>query len=246
MFVVLNTTTDGYLFLKNSGRKQRARIYLLRSDQWAGYNSYKMKVLPLLLLLFFVSCHAKNSSEAENQNKEWNDYLMTIGHAEMSNDEQEINSAIGYIDNAIEKGWEKNIFSVYYDKARLLFKLGKYNEALETLGKSKNNYDIQKAALLIIMGNDKEAKLALDDFHIVLKESLLLRSVTEVDIKVLFLISILSDTSFDDICSEYVDSGYIREEELNLYKNSLNSSKDVLLFTTKDDLLQSMWPVKTY
>jgi len=201
-----------------------------------------MKVIIYLCLFLFISCYAKKSPEMGNQNDEWIDYFARINHAEITNDEQEINLTIKYIDSIIEKSGEKDIFSIYYDKARLLFRLKKYNEVFDTLERSENNYDLQKAALLIIMGNSTEAKLFLNNFHTVFKKFLLARSVTEEDINILFFISILSDTSFDDICSEYINSGYIREEDLNLYKNSLNTSKDDLLLATKDDLLHSMWP----
>ena len=193
-----------------------------------------MKYLFFIMLVLFVSCGASDSARSENRNKEYEEYMRILGWAMVSNDISEINYAIKYVNDIIERDGEKYIHSIYYDKARLLFRTGKYSEALEILDITEFNYDIQKAALLILIGKDSDAEAILNNFLFDYIQSI----NAEVDIEerhvgILVLISRLLDKNFDITLRDNNNPGLnaaMMYEWANIYDSS------------KEDILRSMWP----
>jgi len=65
------------------------------------------------MLVLFVSCGASDSARSENRNKEYEEYMRILGWAMVSNDISEINYAIKYVNDIIERDGEKYIHSIY-------------------------------------------------------------------------------------------------------------------------------------
>ena len=61
------------------------------------------------------------------------EYIQRISKALFSNDVVFISSTIDYIDAIIRLDGHTAILSIYYDKARLLYRLKRFDEALEML-----------------------------------------------------------------------------------------------------------------
>jgi tetratricopeptide (TPR) repeat protein len=215
-----------------------SRYNIFEPSQGTGYQTplqIKFKYLPLLVLLLFSSCIDKKTVNVDqnSQHVDLSNYLDIIGRANASENRYVVESAIEYIDSIIKNDGEKYIFSIYYDKAQLLYKLQKYNEAVETLQRTKNNYDIQMAALLIRMSKNNEAMLILRRF---LTNYLKQDTLTEKDIEVLCVVSLLSDGNLNEILNDCI---------------TLKGAQDIFFSKqsdfglTKEDLLQSMWPENT-
>ena len=156
-----------------------------------------------------------------------------------TNEEQIIFDEIAYMDGIIESEGNRNIKSIYYNKAQLLYRLKKYDDAMMTLYQTDNDdYDVYKAALLILLRCDTEAQKLLDKQ--IEKNKNILYEFSEDQIQVNSIIMgtvilyVLSDMSVDSFFSELIDSNIITQKYLDeVLKTQI---------VQKNDILRSMWP----
>ena len=193
-----------------------------------------MKVIYSFLLLLLFACDTSKNSQAEIENKKWEEFLEVTGDAEFTDDTAVITQAIDNINTILENDGEKYITNLYEVKARLLFRLNRHDEAMETLDKTKHNHDVQKAALLILMNKDEEAREILDNFIAVYMESINEGINIETShAGILVVLSLLSGKSFNDILENNTNPG------LNIAMLQDWADKFEI---TREDILQSMWP----
>ena len=133
-----------------------------------------------------------------------------------------------------------NIASLYYNKAQLLFKLGRYDEAIATMIISKQEIsDFYLATLLLRLGRSQEVAYALIE-NILNKNRFELNKKTISQKKKLQLaesIAIMLQYKGEDASEFYeeiIDSDIINEHELTEIKNK--ASFDL------NNKLQGLWP----
>jgi len=193
-----------------------------------------MRFFCLALLLLFNSCTEDHPSNDNGWDEEWETYISIAGQAIYSSDMSEIEKAVEYLDGIIEKDGEKYINSIYYDKAQLLFRLGKNTEALGTLNKSEFNYDLQKAGLLILMGNNEDAQILLDGFlSAYIRGVNSTKKIEESHVGILVVVSFLSGRSFDEVLQGN------RNRKLNA---KMLRDYTIKFEITKEAILRSWWP----
>jgi tetratricopeptide (TPR) repeat protein len=186
-----------------------------------------------MTLLLFGGCENKKLGSSREKQDE---YVQKIGEALSSDNISVISSTIDYIDNISNRD---SFASIYYDKARLLYKLKKFDEALKTLDNNKktvfNKYT--KAALLMRLKRNDEAITMLTELK---KEYLNELSTYENNdlkrgssIQAIFGLILLMDQDYEFEISELINANMITEKEGdNLKKHNL----------TKEFILQSLWP----
>ena len=164
--------------------------------------------------------------------------LAIIGGAMHTDDASEIERAIEGVTVILGQDGERYVNDIYYIKAQLLFRLHRHDEALETFNKTQFNFDIQiaqRAALLILMGRDREAKIILDGFLASYIESINEGiDVTHAHIQTLAVVSRLLERSFEDTLNDNTNS---RLTVMRLYE--FVGFFDGL---PKERILESMWP----
>jgi len=153
-----------------------------------------------------------------------------------TNDASKVEQALEDINNMLERDGERYILNLFYIKAQLLFRLHRHTEALEALNKTQFNHDVQRAALFILTGKDKEAQIILDNFLASYIESINTEvdDIEETHIGILVLVSHLLERSFGDIL-----------------KDNTNPDLDVTMLYewmenfdgfSREGILESMWP----
>jgi tetratricopeptide (TPR) repeat protein len=196
----------------------------------------KKNIFYIVLFSFlFFSCTDKSTKgDLEIQDE----YFQRFFDALSSNDENVISSTIEYIDNIIIEN-DKTVLSAYYDKARLLYKLRKYNEALETLDKNSNSLFNRylKATLLTQTGNNEKARGMLlelkTEYLIELNKNKYAVSKREGLVQAIMGLVLLLNQDYDFEVNEFVKKGIFTEQEgSGLIKNRF----------TKELILQSCWP----
>jgi tetratricopeptide (TPR) repeat protein len=164
-----------------------------------------------------------------------NEYIQRISEALNSNDVSVISSAIDYIDNIID---HDTIISIYYDKARLLYKLKRFDEAVKNLSNKKTMFNKYiEAALLMRLKRKDEAVAMLTELK---KEYLNELSVyknndpkRDSSIQAILGLIVLMDQNYEFEVNELVKKDMLTEQEgNNLKKNKL----------AKEFILQSLWP----
>jgi tetratricopeptide (TPR) repeat protein len=199
---------------------------------------YKTKLVLLCLLsLWCFGCYA-DAAKKDGVNQGYDDFQNHYLRAMATNDEEVILDEIKYMDSVIGIEGDKKIKSIYYNKAQLLYKLKKYDEAVATLYQTDDErYDVVKAALLILLGNDTGAQKLLAK-QIEKNKTILYQFLEEPnqrDNLILGTISlyVLSAMSMDSFFSELVNNDIVTQEHLN----------DLITqMPQKDVLLNSMWP----
>ena len=95
------------------------------------------------------------------------EYRKRFFAALSSTDVNTISSTVEYINNIIVVEKDSYILSIFYDKARLLYKLKRYDEALDSLNQSKNTLynDFIRASFLVRIERDGEALIALNKIY---------------------------------------------------------------------------------
>ncbi|MDR1839677.1 MAG: hypothetical protein LBQ93_08880 [Treponema sp.] len=169
-------------------------------------------------------------------------------------DEEMIMSTISYMDSIISKEGNKKIESIFYDKARLLFLLRQYDEALEELFKTDDEYyDIYKATLLICLGRESEAvsflqkTIKLNEKGIMelkkQKENKNIRAAIESYTLGLMACYILADMSYESILYELTSQNIAtRQEAEALFQEGFLFISDTQ--EIKEMFLKSTWSAK--
>jgi tetratricopeptide (TPR) repeat protein len=143
------------------------------------------------------------------------------------------------MDSIIDKEGNKNIKSIYYNKAQLLYRLKEYDAALDTLYKANDEfYDTSKAALLILLGREAEARIVLNE-QIKKNEVILYQFTGDKDRRDMLILGtvslyILSDMHITPFLSQLVKDNIITQKHLD----------DVLInqVEAKETILSNMWP----
>ena len=223
---------------------------MLRSDTVNNMQIYvRIKAVFLCILIMFVGC---NKTATEKQKEAFfKEYLDRYVQANSPfADEDLILSTITFMDGIIEKEGNKNITSIYYDKATLLFKLKQYDEALKELFITEDDfYDVYKAALLIRLGRDSDAafflKNVIDKNKKELIEAIALKERYNVSREMALIqgtlaLYIMAGRSIESILDEFMDENILTQEEAesllqeDLFKNDIQEIKKILL--------SNMWP----
>ncbi len=189
-----------------------------------------MKIVLLILVLIMFGCD-KTEKLSDEELKE---YLYFFHEVNTSNDRDKIISGIEYIDSLIENGMEKDIHSLYYNKAQLLYKLGDYKDAIETLKKDKAQ-ELNLAALYIILDDEKEAKDVLDILYQRYKTYLKKERDKEKRndiVQMLAYISILSDKNIDEIWENLIKEGILSRQE---------QERMSIYIPAREELLKGIW-----
>jgi tetratricopeptide (TPR) repeat protein len=198
------------------------------------------KILISILLIIFLMIGCTNKS-IKMPRLDKDEYLESFFSALSSNDEKIICLTIDYINSIIMVNGEKTINSIYYDKARLLYKLGRFDEAVESLCQSKRKSlynDLIKATLYVRIGRNEEAFSILTLMISEYKRLLSDKSINHQDrnnyIHFLLNTVLLLDYDLNNFLSELLNEELIQKDDFFLIeRNNL---------ITKELLLKSMWP----
>ena len=205
---------------------------------------------------FFFTIAVLTGCNATKKEDFYNEYEKRYGEAySLFADEDIILSTIAYMDRIIAKEGNKNIIGIYYDKARLLFKLKRYNEALEELFKTDDEfYDVYKATLFIRFGSYSEAVPYLQRAIERNKRGLLEliaqpdneKNFDEINIYIQGLIGlyICADIKYESILNELISGKIVTYNEAEILFQELlfpdNAQDDMQ--EIKEIILVSMWP----
>jgi tetratricopeptide (TPR) repeat protein len=196
------------------------------------------------VFLLLIGCSKKHNNTIKEQPSTFLDeYLLRIHTALITTDEETVLSTIKYIDDIIlSKNTE--IASIYYNKAQLLYKIKRYNDALDALYQTDaENYNFYKATLFIRLGYTNDAESILNDLIDGNKKLLYQPSIiregqkTYNTIQVLIMLYVLSDRTVESLLTELENEELISQEESDrILSNNI---------TTKEIILNSMWPNNT-
>jgi len=207
----------------------------------------KKYIIIIIFIIFFSGCIKETENKKNDFFIEYPEFLEVIGKAGSPfADEYEKISAIAYIDGIIAKESNKRLTNIYYLKAELLYKLNRYNEALETIINIEDE-DYSIATLLIILGREKEAEPYLQKcINKNINGLILSKEQSEeryLNIQALVSFYILSDRNYESIESilnELLIEGIITQKDSetllqdDFFKNDLQQIKEIFL--------TSMWP----
>lgn len=210
---------------------------------------FNIKIYILILFIIYSGC------EKNNQVKDisfWNNYIQRITEALSHNaDEKTIISTIMFIDEIIKNEDNLNNSTIYYNKAKLLFKLQRYDDALDTLFQTDSSiYDYYKATLFFRLGKndnafiylnkliEKNAEIANDYYQLPFKE----RSFFNINaiIHESMLYSILSDETFESIINKTINMYQITQQDAILLLQDILMHEDIK--NVKENILLSVWP----
>jgi tetratricopeptide (TPR) repeat protein len=223
-----------------------------------------MKIFFKILFFFFIiavfsACNGKKEKETLI-----NEYIKRYSEADSPFAAEDIIiSTIAYMDETISKKGNKYIKNIYYDKARLLFKLKRYNEALDALFKTDNDesYDIYKATLFIKLGRSDEAdpyvqrlidrnKKAAIEFMAQAdreKDSEKIKQKHKkglLAIQGLMVLYICTDRTYESILHEFTSENIITYDEADTLLQEILSQTNTQqgdMQKTKEILLNDMW-----
>jgi tetratricopeptide (TPR) repeat protein len=121
-------------------------------------------------------------------------------------DTESMESAIEYMDELIARGGESLMLSIYYDKAKLLYLQGKYDDAVMTINLSNIKlYEVHKAALYISIGETQKAEILLAElitFYVdLIKDNKDDSNIINVAL-LLKTIYVLSDKDIDELINQ--------------------------------------------
>ena len=167
-------------------------------------------------------------------------------------DESLILSTIAYMDGIIEREGNKRIESIFYDKARLLFRLKQFDEALGGLSKTENEfYDYYRATLLIRLGRENEAIPLLENMININKSGIMemikqegrekFSEKTKSVLQGLMMYYVLAGLSRESVLNELTNDKLITLKEAEkLFQEgflNINETQDI-----KKIILDSTWP----
>ena len=208
-------------------------------------------IIVFLLIMLLTGC---NRTAYENKDL-FTEYTERILEAFLPfADETILLSTIEYIDEIIANESNKNITSIYYDKARLLYMLKRYDDALnELFNINDNTYDIYIATLLICLERNNEAtyyllkliennKIEITEMIIQEGNEYISRNVKNA-IQGLLLLYILIGESYESIINLFANESNIQQQEIEILFEELfiNFGTQNISYI-KEIVLRSMWP----
>jgi tetratricopeptide (TPR) repeat protein len=206
-------------------------------------------IVIILLIIILIRCNktVDKTSIIEND-EQYNEYLEHYIPALSSlADDNTLLSTITYIDDLIEKGKHEKIKDIYYDKAKLLYKLKKYDDALNTLYQSDESYyNIYIATLLIRLKQEDKAIPILENIISTNKKGLIETQMPEQKRK--FILQgtmacyILADKTREEILLDMTNENISKKQDVDLFLQEMLTQDDIIM--TKEDILLSMWPEK--
>jgi len=201
-----------------------------------------------LLVVLFEGC---NKTTHENiLLKEYTEYCLPAFNSLA--DDDLILKTIAYMDNIIAKEGNNNITTIYYNKAALLYKLKRYDEALDTIFQTNDKeYDVYKATLLIRLGRIDEAipifQSALDRYKEKINELVAIEGKanasdrTKNAIQGLMMYYILLDLPKESILSEFTSENILTQYEAEVFfQKLLLLGGDIQ--GIKEMTLKGLWP----
>jgi tetratricopeptide (TPR) repeat protein len=224
-----------------------------------------MKIgLQILFLFFVIAIFSDCIGRKEEKETLINEYIKRYSEADSPFAAEDIIiSTIAYTDEIISKKGNKYIKSIYYDKARLLFKLKRYNEALDALFKTDNDesYDIYIATLFIKLSRSDEAdpyvqrligrqKKAIIEFMAQANREKDSEKIKQKHIKGLLAIQglmvlyICTDRTYESILHEFTSENIITYDEADTLLQEILSQTNTQqgdMQKTKEILLNNMW-----
>ena len=213
-------------------------------------NVFRKLVFLIVFLSLFTGCKKVTVEDTkESLFKEYSEHYL-LANSPFADTDQ-ILSAIEYMEDIIEKEGNKNVTSIYYDKARLLFRLKQYDDALYELFLTEDDfYDIYKATLLIRLGRENEAELFLKKAiernkneliaATALKEQKNVSRNINLIVQGTIALYILNDRSIESVLSEFINDNILTQQEAEvllqeeLFKFDPQEMKMILL--------SNMWP----
>jgi tetratricopeptide (TPR) repeat protein len=215
----------------------------------------KMQIVFKTSFLYFVIAVLTGCSATKKESV-YNEYIKRYGEAASPfADKDTIVSTIAYMDGIIAKEGNKNVISIYYDKASFLFKLKRYNEVLEELFKTDDEfYDVYRATLFIRLGRNSEAAPYLQRLIERNREGLLKliaqpdnkKDLEEINVYIqgLMALYIFTDKTYESILYELTSENIMTYNEAEkllqelLFVNNTQGDTQKL----KEILLINMWP----
>ncbi|MBF9018285.1 MULTISPECIES: M48 family metallopeptidase [unclassified Oceanispirochaeta] len=195
------------------------------------------------IIIILILCSLLSATWAETQQEDvLSEYSRVFGlEASRSNDFDEIMNGIRYIDNLLTKNEAKVITSIYYNRAQLYYKLGEYDEAINSLQVQNpiNNY--YKATLYIKLGKFSEAESLFNpilfSYEVILGKDDLspdqrIHYLNNAILIHRFLKKSISIEKLSEFSSKYKLSDKERQQLLS----SLEYNMDI------DECLRGMWP----
>ncbi len=183
-----------------------------------------------------LSCSKRPAnSQLDKSDKE---YFEKFYAALSSKDTTYIESTIHYIDEKLSEG-KSNIASIHYNKAQLLYRLRRYDEALQAIEEDNQNLGEFHAATLLLRLRRKTE--AIKKFERILRdydEQLGNRTLSRKDrgyllqSKITILHLLREDTS--EIYAQLHELHSLSEAEMSMIAESMK--------TDPDQILLGMWP----
>jgi hypothetical protein len=212
-------------------------------------------ILKAVILCFVLAVFSGCNDKKQEQEALIKEYLERfIEASSFLADEDTIVSFIAYLDGIIAKEGNKNIIGLYYDKARFLYMLKRYNEAYDALFQTEDEfYDIYKATLLCRLGRDSEAAPYLQKLININNEGLMEYEALPANeknpgeknfyIQGLMSFYILADRSYESILYELTSRNIIarQEAEVLLDELLLPDIPQGDIQKAKESILISMW-----
>jgi tetratricopeptide (TPR) repeat protein len=193
----------------------------------------------ILFLFLAILTGCNNDKQMTAKETQAKAYMERISQAfSPSAEDGVILSTISYLDNIIAQEGNKNIKSIFYNKAQLLYKLKRYDEALEVMYQMNDeSYVAHIAALLVCLGRDNEAVFLLQNAIDANKKALTNASLTRerknLIIQGSMLLYELANKPLETLFTELIIDKIITRQEADVL---LESNK-----ATKEIILQSMW-----
>jgi tetratricopeptide (TPR) repeat protein len=212
---------------------------------------YLLSVLVFILFfIMFLGCIRTSKPESistEENSTQYNEYLERFFPAiSPFADDDLLLSTLTYIDEIVAKEGNKKINSIYYDKARILYKLDQYDEALDALLQADDTYNAYIATFLMRLGRNEEAIPFLESLIDTNKKWLIEPSIESSKqkrssvLQGLMMFHILIDKSRDEILSDMADENIGTRNEMEELLRNMLIQDDIII--TKENLLESMWP----
>jgi len=210
----------------------------------------KKVIIYSLFFIVLVGCN-KPIQEKKSQLEEYIERCLPAYNP--AADEELILSTIAYMDNIIIKEGNKNIKTIYYNKAILLYMIKRYNEALDALFQTDDEeYDVHKSTLLIRLGRSNEAipifQKALDRYKINIGELVRYEGKNDVSdrtknaIEGLMMYYILIDKPYESILHEFTSENILTKNEAEILFHKILAQGGGDIMVVKEMILNGLWP----
>jgi hypothetical protein len=163
-------------------------------------------------------------------------YMQKYANGMESKQVTVLKTTIEYIDNFIASGGGKDIPTAWYNKAQLLYKLGRMDEAEQALKASESSMkDFHLATFYMITGRNAEADILIQNLCHTYAEQLSLGDSQRVQaVKSLQVMYIVSDMEFSD----FLEMSNIKGDTLTSEELAQIENKQAV----RSELIGQLWP----